>query len=409
MKIDMIEEAAKVLKGTIVHTPIFKANQIHKNLFIKAENLQRTGAFKLRGAYYKLSTLTQEEKQRGVIAASAGNHAQGVAYACAEMKIQCTIVMPTTAPLTKVEATRSYGVNVELVGDSFHEAYMHAKKLQESTGAIFIEPFNDERIIAGQGTIGLEILEEVPDVDVVFIPVGGGGLASGIAYAIKSKRPHCKVYGVQAKGAASMYQSLQQGKIVTLPQVATIADGIAVKAPGDITFALCKQYLDGILLIEEEEIAASILVLLEKMKVVSEGAGAVAVAAAMFEKVNLDNQKCVAVLSGANIDVNFLSRIIDLGLLKTGRKVILKMQVSDKPGYLSKVIDLIADAGANIIRIAHDRETKDVLSLKCNVYFHLETISQDHIQQIIDLLHENGHVAKIVSEPLKKHNEEYHP
>ncbi len=401
MELEMIYDAATVLKGTIVDTPIFKADKIHKNLWVKAENLQSTGAFKLRGAYYKLSKLTEEDKKKGVIAASAGNHAQGVAYACHEMGIDCTIVMPTTAPLSKIEATKSYGVKVKLVGDTFNDAYSFAKKLQKSTGAIFIEPFNDEYVIAGQGTIGLEILHKVPDVEIVLVPLGGGGLASGIAYAIKSEKPQCKVYGVQALGAPSMYESLDKNKIISLNNVSTIADGIAVKSPGDITFNLCQKYLDGVLLVNEEEIAASILALLEKMKMVAEGAGAVAVAAAMFSKINIENSKCVAVLSGANIDVNFLSRIIDLGLIKTGRKVVIRLQVSDKPGYLSQVIDLIAETGANIIRIAHDRETKGILSLKCNVDFHLETISQNHIQQIIEKLSENGYESTIISEPVK--------
>lgn len=390
MKIEMIEEAVEVLQGIIAKTPVVKADKIHKNLWIKAENLQSTGAFKLRGAYYRLSKLSDAEKQKGVIAASAGNHAQGVAYACQMMDIQGTIVMPKTAPLSKVEATRSYGVNVELVGDTFNDAYAYAKELQKKTKAVFIEPFNDEYIIAGQGTIGLEILEKVPDVEVVLVPVGGGGLASGIACAIKEKKPECKVYGVEAVNAASMFESLKQNEPVVLESVATMADGIAVKTPGDVTLRLCDQYLDGILLVNEEEIAAAILTLLEKMKMVAEGAGAVAVAAAQFAKIGINNRKCVAVLSGGNIDVNFLSKIIDAGLMKTGRKVSLHINVLDKPGSLRKILDIIADSGANIVSIDHSRIDEDVLSNRCLVNIVLETTSHEHIKQIMEELRKSG-------------------
>lgn len=391
----MIEEAQEILRGIISKTPMVKADKIHPNLWIKAENLQLTGAFKLRGAYFRLSKLNEEERKRGVIAASAGNHAQGVAYACQMMDIKGTIVMPTTAPLSKVEATRSYGVNVELVGDTFNDAYAYAKELQKKTKAVFIEPFNDEYIIAGQGTIGLEILEKVPDVDVVLVPVGGGGLASGIACAIKSKKPNCKVYGVEAANAASMFESLKQNEPVVLNSVATMADGIAVKTPGDVTLKLCDQYLDGILLVSEEEIAASILTLLEKMKMVAEGAGAVAIAATMFEKIGINNRKCVAVLSGGNIDVNFLSKIIDAGLMKTGRKVSLQINVLDKPGSLRQILDIIAGSGANIVSIDHSRINDDVLSNRCDVNIVLETTSHTHIQDIIKTLQDSGYTSTI--------------
>lgn len=391
MNITMIEEAAEVLQGIISKTPVVKADKIHKNLWIKAENLQSTGAFKLRGAYYRLSKLSEEEKKRGVIAASAGNHAQGVAYACQMMNIKGTIVMPKTAPLSKVDATRSYGVNVELVGDTFNDAYAYAKELQKKTKAVFIEPFNDEYIIAGQGTIGLEILDKVPDVEVVLVPVGGGGLASGIACAIKEKKPTCKVYGVEAVNAASMFESLRQNEAVVLDSVATMADGIAVKTPGSLTLKICDQYLDGILLVSEEEIAAAILTLLEKMKMVAEGAGAVAVAAAQFSKIGINNRKCVAVLSGGNIDVNFLSKIIDAGLVKTGRKVSLHINVLDKPGSLRQILDIVADSGANIVSIDHNRINDDVLSNRCDVKIVLETTSHAHIEEIIAQLSAAGY------------------
>ena len=336
MDISNIYDAKEVLKDVISKTPLVHADKLHENLWIKAENLQGTGAFKLRGAYHKLHSLTQKEREKGVIAASAGNHAQGVAYSCMKMGIKGTIVMPKTAPLSKIEATRSYGVAVELQGDTFNDAYEYAKNLQEITGAVFVEPFDDEYVIAGQGTIGLEILDKLSDVDTVIVPIGGGGLISGIAVAIKAMRPSCRIIGVQSEHAPSMKQSLEKKEIIKLQNVSTIADGIAVKTPGKLTYKLCSKYVDEVVTVSEEEIAAAILTLLEKMKMVAEGAGATSVAAAMFGKVDLKHHKCVAVLSGGNIDVNLLSKIIDLGLMKTGRKAVINMNVMDKPGNRSQ-------------------------------------------------------------------------
>lgn len=395
LTMELIEEAQRVLQPIISRTPLVRADKIQEHLWIKAESLQLTGAFKLRGAYYRLSKLSEEQKKRGVIAASAGNHAQGVAYACKEMGIKGTIVMPKTAPLSKIEATRSYGVKVELQGDMFNDAYEYAKNLQTLTDAVFIEPFNDPYIMAGQGTIALEIYERMPDVDVVLVPVGGGGLVSGIAYAMKHIKPDCKVYGVEAGSAASMQASLAAGQIVKLENAATIADGIAVKAPGDQTLAVCKTYLDGIITVSEDEIAAGILTLLEKMKMVAEGAGAVSVAAAMFEKLDLHGKNCVAVLSGGNIDVNFLSKIIDLGLMKTGRKVILDVPLVDKPGNLSKLLHLISTSGANVVSVDHNRYSDDMLSGICTVRCMIETTSEAHIGQLLDTLFAHGFHAKI--------------
>lgn len=397
MELQMIKEAQQILDGVTAKTPLVKADKLAENVWIKAENLQSTGAFKLRGAYYKLSKLTQEERARGVIAASAGNHAQGVAYACREMGIKGTIVMPKTAPLSKIEATRSYGVNVELQGDTFNDAYKFAQDLQKSSGAVFIEPFNDEYVMAGQGTIGLEILEKLEDVDVVMVPIGGGGLISGIAYAIKAVKPNCKVIGVQSANVPSMKLSLEKGEIIELDSAATIADGIAVKTPGTLTFEMCSKYVDEVVTVTEEEIAAAILLLLEKMKMVAEGAGATAVAAAMFNKVDLTNKKCVCVLSGGNIDVTFLSKIIDLGLMKTGRRSKIEMNVIDKPGNLSKVIQLIGDAGANIIAVSHDRVQNEILTHKCEVSIVMETNDHEHIQKVISLLKENGYFPRLVN------------
>ena len=396
MQISDIYDAKEVLKDVISKTPIVHATKIHENLWIKAENLQGTGAFKLRGAYNKLASLTPEEREKGVIAASAGNHAQGVAYSCMKMGIKGTIVMPKTAPLSKIEATKSYGVTVELQGDTFNDAYEYAKNLQEITGAVFIEPFDDPYVIAGQGTIGLEILEKMNDVDTVIVPIGGGGLISGIAAAIKSLRPNCRVIGVQSEHAPSMKESLEQDKMIMLENVSTIADGIAVKTPGNLTFELCRQYVDEVVTVSEEEIAAAILTLLEKMKMVAEGAGATSVAAAMFNKVDLENHKCVAVLSGGNIDVNLLSKIIDLGLMKTGRKAVINMNVIDKPGNLSRVIELISQTGANIISVNHDRIQNASLFNQCLVGVSIETNNQAHIDEVMRILKENGYEPKLV-------------
>lgn len=394
MKLEMIQEAKEILKPVLNSTPLIDAVTLHDKLWIKAENLQKTGAFKLRGAYYKLSKLTQEEKACGVVAASAGNHAQGVAYACRDMGIKGTIVMPATAPLSKIEATRSYGVHVELIGDTFNDAYEYAKDLVEKTGSVFIEPFDDEQIMAGQGTIGLEILDKMPDVEVVLVPIGGGGLAGGIAYAIKSLNPNVKVYGVQAKHAPSMKVSIESNKI-TECEVNTMADGIAVKKPGDKTFELCKKYLDGVVLVSDKEISATILMLLEKLKLVAEGAGATAAAAALFNKVDIQDKKTVALLSGGNIDVNYLAQIIDLGLIKTGRRCTISFHLTDKPGNLKRVIDTLSESGANIITVEHDRLSNEVLKHQCSVTIVMETLNQAHKESLVQKLIEDGYEVEV--------------
>lgn len=381
MTFDKIIEAQKILKGIIQETPMVDASLIHPQFWIKAENMQKTGAFKLRGAYHKLSRLTNEEKALGVIAASAGNHAQGVAYSCQKMGIDCTIVMPKSAALSKIEATRSYGVKVELQGNTFNDAYEYARNLQSITKSIFIEPFDDEDVIAGQGTIGLEILEQLEHVDAVVVPIGGGGLASGIALAIKTLKPNCKVYGVQSVNAPSMYESLKQNKI-TETQVKTMADGIAVKKPGELTFELTKQYIDEVILISEEELAATILILLEKMKMVAEGAGAIAIAAVLFNKLDISDKNVVAVLSGGNIDVNFLAQIIDLGLVKTSRKSRFQFGLSDRPGNLKKIIDILSRVNANVITIEHNRNTSEILARKCEVSVEIETSGEVHLTKV---------------------------
>ena len=390
--LEMIKQAQQNLKGVARMTPLISAPKIGENVSIKAENLQLTGSFKLRGAYNKISSLTPEEKQKGVIACSAGNHAQGVALSATKNSIHSTICIPAGAPLSKVEATRGFGGDVVLVPGVYDDAYAKAVELTNEKGYTFVHPFNDEKVIAGQGTIGLEILEQEPHVDAVFVAIGGGGLASGVACAIKSMKPDCKVYGVQAAGAPSMYDSINKGEIIELPSVSTIADGIAVKKPGDLTFEMCQKYLDGVVTVSEDEIATAILTLMEGQKTVAEGAGAASVAAVMFDKVpEVKGKNIVCVISGGNIDVSILSRVITKGLTKTGRITEIKTKVIDKPGQLINLLQLISNAGANIITIDHQREAKQSEVNSCIVSMVLETKNLVHSQEICDVLQQNGY------------------
>jgi threonine dehydratase len=390
--LEMIKQAQQNLKGVARMTPLISAPKIGENVSIKAENLQLTGSFKLRGAYNKISSLTPEEKQKGVIACSAGNHAQGVALSATKNGIHSTICIPAGAPLSKVEATRGFGGDVVLVPGVYDDAYAKAVELTNEKGYTFVHPFNDEKVIAGQGTIGLEILEQEPHVDAVFVAIGGGGLASGVACAIKSMKPDCKVYGVQAAGAPSMYDSINKGEIIELPSVSTIADGIAVKKPGDLTFEMCQKYLDGVVTVSEDEIATAILTLMEGQKTVAEGAGAASVAAVMFDKVpEVKGKNIVCVISGGNIDVSILSRVITKGLTKTGRITEIKTKVIDKPGQLINLLQLISNAGANIITIDHQREAKQSEVNSCIVSMVLETKNLVHSQEICDVLQQNGY------------------
>lgn len=390
--LEMIKQAQQNLKGVARMTPLISAPKIGENVSIKAENLQLTGSFKLRGAYNKISSLTPEEKQKGVIACSAGNHAQGVALSATKNGIHSTICIPAGAPLSKVEATRGFGGDVVLVPGVYDDAYAKAVELTNEKGYTFVHPFNDEKVIAGQGTIGLEILEQEPHVDAVFVAIGGGGLASGVACAIKSMKPDCKVYGVQAAGAPSMYDSINKGEIIELQSVSTIADGIAVKKPGDLTFEMCKKYLDGVVTVSEDEIATAILTLMEGQKTVAEGAGAASVAAVMFDKVpEVKGKNIVCVISGGNIDVSILSRVITKGLTKTGRITEIKTKVIDKPGQLINLLQLISNAGANIITIDHQREAKQSEVNSCIVSMVLETKNLVHSQEICDVLQQNGY------------------
>lgn len=391
LSLKMIQDAQEALNGVSRVTPLNPTKSLGKNIYIKCENLQLTGSFKLRGAYNKLRTLSQEERERGVIACSAGNHAQGVALSASRLGMKSIICMPAGAPISKIESTKAYGAEVVLVPGVYDDASLEADRLQNENGYIFAHPFNDPYVIAGQGTIGLEILEQLPDVEQIIVPIGGGGLISGIAFAVKHLKPSCKVIGVEAEGAASMWVSHNSGKISELSNVSTIADGIAVKTPGDLTFKLCEKYVDEIVTIRDSEIAAAIVALMEDQKIVAEGAGAIAVAAVLFNKINTADKKTVCVVSGGNVDVTMLSRIITQGLTKSGRIANITTKVIDKPGELNNLLTVIAQLGANVISINHDREDQKSEVTACVVDLKLETRDQQHIKEIKDTLYTKGY------------------
>ena len=378
--LDKIYHAAYVLKEAARTTDMIAAPDLCAggNMWLKTENLQVTGSFKLRGAYYKISQLTAEEKEHGVIACSAGNHAQGVALAAAKNGINALICIPDSAPISKIEATKRYGAEVCLVPGSYDDAYARALELQKEQGRTFIHPFDDEAVIAGQGTIGLEILDQMPDVEAVVVPIGGGGLISGVAFAIKNLRPSCKIYGVQAANAPSMLKSIQKGTPTTLAAVSTFADGIAVKRPSDATFDMVRRYVDGIVDVTEDEIASAILALMERQKLVAEGAGAVAVAAAMHGKLDIANKKTVCLLSGGNIDVNILSRVITRGLVNSGRNANLTIALIDKPGQLEGLSRIVSARGGNVVSVQYDRSDPSMAINSCFLTLGLET--RDHVQ-----------------------------
>ena len=383
LTIEKVYDAQKALTGVARKTDVIFAPKLcpGTELYLKTENLQVTGSFKLRGAYYKMTCLSEEERARGVIACSAGNHAQGVALAAQKNGIKAVICLPDGAPISKVEATKSYGAEVCLVEGVYDDAYQKALQLRDEKGYSFLHPFNDEDVIAGQGTIALEILEQLPEVDAVLVPIGGGGLISGIAYTLKTLKPSIKIYGVEAKGAPCMKNALEHGSLEKLPSVSTIADGIAVKQPGDLTYDFCNKYVDEIVTVTEDEISAAILALMEKQKLVTEGAGAVGVAAVLFNKVQLAGKKVVCILSGGNIDVTILSRVIKRGLLMSGRCCQLLVELQDKPGQLKDVTNVIANLGGNVTTVHHERSNCGLDINGCYLRVELET--RNHLFQTI--------------------------
>jgi threonine dehydratase len=397
-----VEKAAKFFDEgwTVRRTTFTRARNLtnYCKLHLKIESLQNTGSFKLRGAYYRMSLLSDEEKARGVVACSAGNHAQGVALAAKNAGVKATIFLPTVAPLYKVEATKQTGgdyVEVKKHGITYDDTYPVAKEYCEKIGGVFIHPFDDIDVIAGQGTVGLEIMEQAAqrgyELDAVIVPVGGGGLISGVAAAVKSVNPNCKVYGVQASGANSMCRSFKAGKPQDAEYIDTFADGIAVRTPGELTFELCRNYVDDIVTVHEDEIATAILKMMEHHKCVSEGAGAVAVAAAMHGKLPLHGKRVCAIVSGGNIDINILSRVINRGLLTTGRFTELVIEMLDKPGSLAEVSAIIANVGANVVKLSHDQGGKGTKITGCFLNVSLETKDRKHFEQVIKALKSNGY------------------
>ncbi len=390
VSLNMIREAREALSGVAEVTPIVTSTRLGRNLFIKSENLQKTGSFKIRGAYNKIRMLSPEEAKHGVIACSAGNHAQGVALSATRLGIRSVICMPEAAPILKVEATRGYGAEVVLVPGVYDDAAKEAARRAKEEGLIFAHPFNDPYVIAGQGTIGLEILEQVPDVEQIVVPIGGGGLISGVAAAVKAMRPNVKVIGVQASAVPSMFVSQRNGEITTVRDGATIADGIHVLTPGDLTFRMVRDLVDDIVTVSEDEIAAAIIALMEGPKTVAEGAGATSVAAYLFDRVDT-TKNTVALVSGGNVDITTLSRIITKGLQKTGRMVRFTTKLVDKAGALAQLLTCVADCGANVLDIEHQREDAKTEVNSCVVTMTLETRDEAHILELRRRMEEKGY------------------
>ena len=383
------EKLSKVLlKTSLIHSPIF-SKESGNEVFIKPENLQKTGSFKIRGAYNKITNLSDEEKKKGVIASSAGNHAQGVAYGAKESGIKAVIVMPKSTPLIKVESTKQYGAEVVLHGDVYDDAFKKAKELEEKEGYIFVHPFDDEDVIHGQGTIALEILEELPETDIILVPIGGGGLISGIACAAKILKPEIKIIGVEPDGAASAYEAIKEDKVVELKEANTIADGTAVKKIGNTTFEYIKKYVDEIITVSDYELMESFLLLVEKHKIIAENSGILSLAA--LKKLKEKNKKVVSVVSGGNIDVLMISSMINKGLIRRDRIFNFTVNIPDKPGELAKVVDLIAQQGANVVKLEHN-QFKNLSRFKdIELQITVETNGSEHIQNLTQAFEEKGY------------------
>lgn len=383
------EHLQKVLLPThLIYSPIF-SEESGNQIYIKPENLQKTGAFKIRGAYNKINKLTEEEKKRGVIASSAGNHAQGVAYAARELGIKAVIVMPKTTPLIKVQSTKKYGAEVVLYGDVYDDAYQKAKELEAQEGYVFVHPFDDIDVLEGQGTIALEILEEMPDAEVIVVPIGGGGLISGIAAAAKMIKPDIKIIGVEPSGAASATEALKKNKVVTLPEANTIADGTAVKRIGDLTFNCIKQYVDEVVTVDDYELTEAFLLLAEKHKIIAENSGILPLAA--LKKLTERGKKVVPVVSGGNIDVLMISSMINKGLISRDRIFNFAVSIPDRPGELAKITHIIADVGANIVKLAHNQFKNLSRFRDKEVLITVETNGTDHIQALVEAFSAKGY------------------
>lgn len=390
-------QAASALAGVTYRTPLQESSYINDligcRVFFKLENLQRSGSFKLRGAYNRIRHLTPEELTRGVVAASAGNHAQGVALAAGLVGTTAVIVTPEGASLNKIQATRSYGAEVRQVGESFDDAFAEAVRMAEESGRVLIHAFDDPMIIAGQGTVGLEIMDERTTVDTLVVPIGGGGLISGIAMAAKAQNPHVKIVGVQASGADAMLRSRQAGHVEPSQMVRTIADGIAVKRPGEITFSMIEHYVDEIVTVDEHDISRAILIFLERSKLLVEGAGAVGLAALLAGKMAVGNQTVATVVSGGNIDVTLLNRIIEKGLVEEGRQLHLHTVIPDRPGQLSRLLERVASLRANVVRVNHERWDPSIAPHDVSVDLILETRDASHWREIVSTLRSEGYLV----------------
>lgn len=389
-----IFHAAKQLDGVAVKTKLIESPYFSSlcggTVYLKPENLQNTGSFKLRGAYNKISQLSAAERAKGVITASAGNHAQGVAFSAQKLGVKAVICMPATTPILKVEATRAYGAEVVLYGDTFDDAYARSLELQKEKGDVYIHPFNDIQVLLGQGTVAKEIIDDCPDIDAILVPIGGGGLASGIAMATKLVNPKVKVIGVEPAGAACMEAAFKAGKVVTLPAVDTVADGCAVKTAGDLTYAFCRKYLDEIITVSELEIMSALLSLIEKHKLIAEGAGVLSLAA--LSKLKLRGKKAAAIISGGNIDISTISALIDKALIARGRVFCFAVQLPDKPGQLLSVSQILAEQDANVIRLDHNQAMVTDSFKKVQLTVTCETHDEEHIQRIIAALRQGGFI-----------------
>ena len=396
LTLEKFEEASEkvkevVLPTNLIYSEYFSA-QTGNKVFFKPENMQLTGAYKVRGAYYKISTLSEEERKKGLITASAGNHAQGVAYAAKIYGVPATIVMPTTTPLIKVNRTKSYGAEVVLYGNVYDEACQYALKLAKEKGLTFVHPFNDETVATGQGTIAMEIFKELPTVDIILVPIGGGGLAAGVSTLAKLLNPNIKVIGVEPAGASCMKASLEKGEVVTLPEVNTIADGTAVKTPGDIVFPYIQKNIDDIIQIEEQELIVNFLDIMENHKMLVENSGLLTVAA--LKHLDCKNKKVVSILSGGNMDIITLSSVVQHGLIQRGRVFTVSVQLPDRPGELGKVANVIAEMKGNVIRLEHNQFVSINRNAAVELRITMEAFGQDHKKEIIDRLKKEGYTPK---------------
>lgn len=404
-KIPLVEDIlrAQILmnKADVRKTPLLKSNTFSNtagtNIYLKFESFQKTGSFKVRGAYSKINSLTNAQRKAGVIAASAGNHAQGVAYAALKRNIKCNIVMPKNASPAKVAATRSYGANVVLSGNTYDESWETAYSLSSENGYSIIHAFDDPVVIAGQGTIGLELMEDLKDIDTIYLPLGGGGLASGVCIAIKAKRPDVKIVGVESNQFPAMKKSLEKGSLCHIEGGFSIADGISVKSPGELTFEICSKYLDDVVTVDDVAIVETMFTLMEREKVVVEPAGAASLAYVLSSGKIKNNQNIISILSGGNIDMYLLGQIVSKGLMQMGRLVKIFIQLPDKPGALKSVVDKIAEISVNIVQVEHDRLSSNVAAGSAGVYLSLELENEKHSRKLLDFLKKEKMVFKVVT------------